>query len=269
MPETKVLSVPVDEVCPDPSQPRQTFDKDDLERMTASVTARGVLQPIRVRWDGQRASWVIISGECRWRAAKLAGLATVPCLPVEGELSETDLLADQIIENTVRNSLKPMELARALAKLKALKGCTSQVLAKELGISGGSITKAEALLSLPEEIQAMVDDGRVPESAGYEISRMPDAQGQRELALSVAAKKLGRDGVADAVRQVIGKREVRPKAGRLSCKLDSGICLTVSSGQPLTWDELLTALDHVRRQAKKMCDDGKDVSALARLLRAS
>ncbi len=269
MPETKVLMLPVDEVCPDPSQPRQMFDKDDLDRMTASIAARGILQPIRVRFDGQRASWVIISGECRWRAAKLAGLASVPCLPVEGELSETDLLADQIIENTVRNSLKPLELARALAKLKALKGCTSQVLAKELGISGGAITKAESLLSLPEEIRAMVDDGRVPESAGYEISRLPDEQGQRRLADSVAAGKLGRDGVAEAVRHQIGRKQVRPKAGRLSCKLDGGISVTVTSGEPLTWDDLLAALDHVRKQAKKLADDGKDVTALARLLRAS
>lgn len=269
MPETKLLMIAVDEVCPDPSQPRQMFDKDDLERMKASILARGILQPIRVRWDAQRASWVIISGECRWRAAKLAGLASVPCLPVEGELSETDLLADQIIENTVRNSLKPLELARSLAKLKALKGCTSQTLAKELGISGGAITKAEALLSLPEEIQAMVDDGRVPESTAYEISRMPDEPGQRELAYSVAAGKIGRDQVAESVRQKIGKKKSRPKAGRLSCKLDGGISMTVSSGEPLTWDGLLAALDLLRKQVKKLHEDGKDVSALARMLRAS
>lgn len=269
MPEATLLMIAAAEVCPDPSQPRQMFDKDDLDRMTASIAARGVLQPIRVRWDDQRASWVIISGECRWRAAKQAGLATVPCLPVEGELSETDLLADQIIENTVRNSLKPLELARSLAKLKALKGCTSQALARELGISGGAITKAEALLSLPEEIQAMVDDGRVPESAGYEISRMPDEQGQRELAYSVAAGRMNRDHVAEAVRQKIGRKDVRPKAGRISCKLDGGISVTVSSGDPLTWNELIAALDQIRRQAKKLYEDGKDVSALARLLRAS
>lgn len=269
MPEPTLLMIAVDEIYPDPSQPRQAFDKEDLERMAASIAARGILQPLRVRLDDQRSSWVIISGECRWRASKLAGLSTVPCLPVEGELSETDLLADQIIENTVRNSLKPMELARALAKLKALKGCTSQILARELGISGGAITKAEALLSLPDEIQAMVDDGRVPESAGYEISRMPDERGQRQLADSVAAGRLSRDGVAEAVRQQIGRKEVRPKAGRLSCKLDGGISVTVSSGDPLTWDDLLAALDQIRKQAKKMCEDGKEISALARLLRAS
>lgn len=269
MPEATLLMIAVDEVCPDPSQPRQMFDKDDLDRMTASIAARGILQPIRVRWDDQRASWVIISGECRWRAAKQVGLATVPCLPVEGELSETDLLADQIIENTVRNSLKPLELARSLAKLKALKGCTSQTLARELGISGGAITKAEALLSLPEEIQAMVDDGRVPESVGYEISRMPDEQGQRELAYSVAAGQMNRDHVAEVVRQKIGRKDVRPKAGRLSCKLDGGISVTVSSGDPLTWDELIGALDQIRKQAKRLYEDGKDISALARLLRAS
>ena len=105
----------------------------------------------------------------------------------------------------------------------------------------------------------------MPESTGYEISRMPDEQGQRELAHSVAAGRVSRDDAAEAVRRKIGKRNVRPKAGRLSCTLDGGISVTVSSGNPLTWDGLLTALDHLRRQAKKLSDDGKDVSALARL----
>ena len=85
----------------------------------------------------------------------------MPCLPVEGELSETDMLADQIVENHCRHDLRPLDLARAMAKLKKLKGCTSQDLAAELGISGASVTRAEALLTLPEDVQAMVDDGRL------------------------------------------------------------------------------------------------------------
>jgi ParB family chromosome partitioning protein len=267
--DTAVMKLAIDQVFPDPSQPRQSFDRSALERMAASIQARGILQPLRVRWDEQRTSWLIISGECRWRAAKLVGLSEIPCVPVLGELSETDVLADQIIENAVRNDLKPLELARALARLKALKGCSAQALAKDLGISGGAITKAEALLSLPEDIQAMVDDGRVPESTAYEISRMPDEQAQRELALAVAAGKVSRDGVAAAVHQLVGKKQVRPKAGRLSCTLEGGVSVTVRSGDPLTWDGLLAALDQLRRQIKKLSAEGEDVAALSRVLRAS
>ena len=265
----QVLMIALAEIVPDLSQVRKTFPTDEIERLAASIKARGLIQPIRVRRDEQRNCWVIVLGECRWRAAKLAGLTHIPCQVVEGEPEEADLLADQVIENTVRNSLRPLELARALAKLKSLRKCTSQDLAKELGISGGAITKCEALLTLPETIQALVDDGRVSESAAYEIARVGDPEGQHELAQAVAAGRLTRDQVAEMVRGRIGKRNVTPKAGRLSCKLGGGISVTVSSGEPLTFDALLTALDHLRRQAKKLCDDGKEVSALSRVVRAS
>jgi ParB family chromosome partitioning protein len=264
-----LLQIGVNELMPDPTQPRKTFLADEMSRLAASVAARGILLPLRVIRDEDRKCWRIVTGECRWRAAKLAGLATVPCLPVTGEISEADILADQVVENTVRNSLLPMELARALAKLKSLKKCTSQHLAEHLGISGAAISKSEALLSLPPDIQTLVDDGKVPPAAAYEISRLPDEASQCELAQSVAAGKMNRDAVADAVRSRIGKRNVTPKAGRISCKLDGGVSITVSSGEPLNWDELLSALDVLRKQAKKLYEDGKDVTALARLLRAS
>lgn len=265
----EVLSVECDKLMPDPTQPRKSFEVEALQRLAASITARGVLQPLRVLWDDERQSWLIATGESRWRAARLAGLKAVPCIAVQGQPDEADLLADRIVENSCRNDLRPLELARALAKLKALKKCTSQTLAAELGISGAAITRAEALLSLPEGIQAMVDDGSVPESAAYEISRLPDEQAQSNLAQSVAAGRLNRDQVAESVRGTIGKRNVAPKASRLSCRLDSGVSITVSAGQPLTWDALLEAIDRVRREAKKLYDSGKDVTALARSLRAS
>jgi ParB family transcriptional regulator, chromosome partitioning protein len=265
-----LLSVEVGMLSPDPAQPRKTFLKEEIERLAASIAARGVLQPLRVRPDAERKCWWIVIGECRWRAARLAGLTHVPCLPVEGDPSEADLLADQVIENTVRASLLPTQLGRALVKLKRLKGCTSQQLASELGLSGASITRAEAVLSLPDDIQAMVDDGRVPESAGYEISRLPDAAGQRELAQAVAGKRISRDGVAERVRSLVGRKNVRVKSSRLACRVEGGVSITVSSdGQPLTWDGLLSALDQLKKQAKKHYDDGKDITALARLLRAS
>jgi ParB family chromosome partitioning protein len=267
----QVLNLALADLMPDPSQPRKTFLDEEIQRLAASIAARGVLQPLRVIRDEQRQVWVILTGESRYRAAKLAGLHSVPCLPVAGELSEVEKLADRLTENDVRHDLQPMEAARALARLKALKGCNSKTLVDEYGFSGASITKAEALLSLPSDLQELVGSGpgQIAPASAYELSRLPDEQGQRKLAEDVIARNLSRDTVADLVRGRVGKRNVAPKAGRLSCKLDGGISVTVSSGEPLTWDDLLTALDHLKKQAKKLCDDGKEVSALARLLRAS
>jgi ParB family chromosome partitioning protein len=211
------------------------------------------------------------TGESRWRAAKLvAGLTHVPCLVIEGELSDADRLADRLTENMLRDDLPPMEEAAGIVRLKALKGCNSKTLVEEYGFTPASITRMESLLRLPPEIQAMVGNGpgQVPPSAAYEISRLDDPQAQMELAQAVAGRRLNRDAVAEEVRRRVGRRNVKPKGAKLPLKLDGGISVTVSAAQPLTWDELLAALDVIRKQAKKAYDDGKEVTALARLLRA-
>ena len=264
-----VLMIGIDELMPDPTQPRKTFPEEEIARLAASIKARGILQPLRVLMDEDRKAWRIILGEGRWRAARLAGLKEVPCLPVKGEVSETDILADQIVENVVRHALKPLELARSLAKLKSLKGCNSQALAKELGLSGPSITRAESLLTLPGDIQALVDDGRVPESAAYEISRISDAAAQMELAQAVAAGRLNRDETADAVRRRLGKRGGRPKASRLPCPMPGGISITFSAKQPLTWEIVNAAIEQIRSKANTLHKGGKDIAELPRSLRVS
>lgn len=266
----ELLSVAIDQLMADPTQPRKTFEPDALQRLAASLTARGVLQPLRVLWDASRELWVIVTGESRWKAAKIAGLTHLPCIVVSGEPDEADLLADRIVENSLRNDLRPLEFARALAKLKILKGATSQALTRELGISGAAITRAESLLTLPGDVQTLVDKGSVSESTAYELSRMPDEAGMRELAQAVVAKRMTRQEVAEAVQRMVGKKHVAPKASRLSCRLESGVSVTVSSSDgPLTWESLLEGLDRLRKEGKRLFDSGKDISALAQLLRAS
>ena len=125
-------------------------------------------------------------------------------------------------------------------------------------------------MTLPESIQAMVDDGRVAESVAYEISRLPDEQSQLALADSVAADRLNRDQVAETVRGMVGgQKNVRPKASRLSCPLGDGVSISVSAGEPLTWKTLLDAIERLRKEAKKSYDGGKELTAFARSLRAS
>jgi ParB family transcriptional regulator, chromosome partitioning protein len=97
--------IPLDRIEPDPDQPREHFEADAMSRLAESIRARGVLQPIRVQWHEERSRYVIIAGERRWRAAREAGLAVVPCVIQRGDLPAGELLALQLIENVLHEDL--------------------------------------------------------------------------------------------------------------------------------------------------------------------
>ena len=113
-----------------------------------------------------------------------------------------------------------------------------------------------------------MDEGRLPESVAYEISRLEGEAAQHELAFAAADGKLNRDRVIDAVRGTVPKRAVAPRSSRLTAKLD-GLSITISGSEPLTWDGVLAGLDRLRKEAKKLCDSGKQPTDLARIVRAS
>jgi ParB family chromosome partitioning protein len=159
----------------------------------------------------------------------------------------------------------PMDMARALSRLKTLKGgCSSKVLVEEYGFSGAAISKAEALLSLPADIQEQIGSGpgQIAPATGYEISRLPDEQSMRELAQAVVTRHLPRQAVVEAVQARVGKRNVASKGGRLSCK-HAGISITVCSGQPLTRAGVMQAIDHLKKQAQKLTDEATKEVATA------
>jgi ParB family chromosome partitioning protein len=256
--------IPWHQIVPDPAQPREDIPPEHVGRVAVSIRNRGMLQYLRVRFDAALGKFVIITGHCRWLACEQAGLDPVPCIVVKGDLSEEAVLQDQITENELRRGFTPGELARALARLKALKGITSQQLAAELGISGASMTRSEALLSLPADLLRMIDDGIVAASLGYEISRHPDPVAQQELARAVAAGQITRVQVIDAVQAHIGKRKASPKNGRMSCRIDGGISVTVTrAGQSLTKADVLLAVERLRKEAKKLEEAG-EVPEMAR-----
>jgi len=264
-----LLHLGIDELMPDPTQPRKTFIKEEIERLAKSIEARNILQPLRVQYDKERKCWLIVSGESRWRAARLAGRTTVPCVPVTGELSEADRLCDQITENSVRHDLLPLEMARALAKLKKLKGVNSQTLAEEMGLSNATLSRACALLTLPADIQQHVDDGLLPESSAYELTKLPDEESMREVANQIVVCRLNRDQVIEIVRLKVPKKNVQPKAGRVAGKLD-GVSFSFSfQAGELTPETLLKAIEQIRSKLKELQKSNQpDVSALADLLKA-
>src|SRR5262245_29009071 len=104
--------IPIDKIQRDDDQPREDFDDAGLDRLAESLKARGQLQPIRVRWDEGSGAYVIIAGERRWRAAVRAGLPALTCMVHEASLDPAELLAIQLVENCLREDLRPVEQAR-------------------------------------------------------------------------------------------------------------------------------------------------------------
>ena len=197
-------------VIPDPDQPRKTFPKESLQQLAESLKTAGQLQPIRVRWSTEHGKWVIISGEHRYRAACLAGLETISCQFIERPLSEVEIRQQSLIENLLREDLRPIEAARGYEQLMRESGWSMSELAKALSISKGTVSKALALLSLPADIQEVVNDGCLSAAAAYEVSRLEGKEAQRELAQRILNDGLRRD---DAGREV--GRATRPKGGKL------------------------------------------------------
>ena len=187
--------IETDRIAPDPNQPRTDFDPGALDRLAASLKTRGQLQPIRVRWDEGEAVYRVIVGERRWRAARLAGIKTVACLVVSGEPSPNELLIDQLMENVLREDLKPVEEARAYKTLMEQGGLTQVQLAETLQVAQSTIARALALLNLPASIQEQVDAGELASNLAYEITKVGDPEEQTELARKAAEGRIKRDEI--------------------------------------------------------------------------
>lgn len=205
-------------IVPDPDQPRKEFDTDAIERLAASLLKHGQLMPIRVRWNPGLAKWVVISGERRYRAATHAGLKTVACIFAEDGLTTSEILQEQIIENLLREDLKPIEQARAYRQLMEMHNWTAKELAGELQVSQGAVSKSLSLLTLPEDLQVQVEAGSIPATSAYEVAKVADPGAQRDVARRIVNEGLTRDAVTEVVRDVTARpaqiRTPRPKPQR-------------------------------------------------------
>src|SRR4029453_3396050 len=146
-----LLEIPVEAVAPNPRQPRTTFEDDALEALAMPIGEVGLFQPIVVRKAGN--GFELIAGERRLRAAKLAGLATVPAVVREGD--DAEALADALIENTHREALNPIELADAFRELLEELGLKQETLAERLGMSRSHIANTNRPLQPPAHAQPL------------------------------------------------------------------------------------------------------------------
>ena len=190
----------LDRIVADPNQPRTEFDPESLVRLATSHRERGQLQPIRVRWDDTASRYVVVVGERRWRAAQLAGLESLACVVVAGEPTAEDLLEDQLVENALREDLKPIEQAKAYKSLMASRSLSTRQLAERLQIGAASVAKALALLTLPCDVQEAVEAGQIAPGTAYELSKVEDSAEQAALAKEAAEGRLRRDEVQARTR---------------------------------------------------------------------
>jgi len=253
-PLRNVGRVEIDKVIPDPDQPRAEFTEEALERLAQSIREKGQLSPIRVRWSDNSGKWVIISGERRWRATKRAGLPTIDCHFHEGELTRSEVLEQQLIENLLREDLQPVEEARAFSILMDINGWNGKQLAEALRIPASKVSRSLALLRLPEELQGRVARGEIPARSAYELSKVTDDHARTALADQAAAGSMTHDALARAARRRKGRPAPKPRNTRVALLAAGGWKVVVSAGRKGTYDEvelaLLDALEEVRTRIR-------------------
>jgi ParB family transcriptional regulator, chromosome partitioning protein len=241
-----VCVIPLDKIARDPNQPREEFDPDALRRLADSLKERGQLQPIGVRWDEALGVYVIVFGERRWRAAGMAGIPTVNALVMEGAISPEELIVVQLVENAVREDLRPIEQARAYRKLMDAKGCSARQIARELAVDQARVVRALALLELPETVQAQVEQGAIPPTTAYEISKAePDRQ--EELARRVVIEGLRTADVTEARKP----KSDRPRKFKAEIKIPGGIVMVNLDEPEPSDEEVIAALQAAVKRFKK------------------
>jgi ParB family chromosome partitioning protein len=180
----QVQHVPLDQIRPNPSQPRKQFDDAALSGLADSIRERGVVQPIIVR-PVQNDGFEIVAGERRWRAAQQAGLSTIPAL-IDASLEGANSLEIALIENVVREDLTPIEEARTIAVLLDDLQLTAAALARRLGRSRADVAHTVRLLDLPDVAIDLVDRGELTKGHGKTLLTEPDHDRRRALARRAA-----------------------------------------------------------------------------------
>ena len=193
-----LIEIAVDQVVPNPNQPRKSFDTSSLDELTASVRASGVIQPIIVRPSG--AGYQLIAGERRWRAARQAGLDRIPA--IVREASDAESLELALVENLLREDLNPMEEAEAYRQLLQQFGWTQEQLGQRIGRDRTSIANAMRLLRLPEEIQADLRGGRLTMGHARALLALTSAADQLRLRDEILAHDWSVRATEDSVRAV-------------------------------------------------------------------
>ncbi|RUP86437.1 ParB/RepB/Spo0J family partition protein [Dermabacter sp. HSID17554] len=273
VPGAEFVEVPIAEIRENPRNPRTVFDDDELDELAYSLREVGVLQPIVVRpvtdsVDGE--SFEIVMGERRWRAAKRAGLDSIPA--IVRSTADDDLLRDALLENLHRSQLNPLEEAAAYGQLLEDFNCTQDELADRIGRSRPQISNTLRLLRLPPLVQRRLQSGALSAGHARALLGLDDVQLQEELAqrivsegLSVrAVERLIANGVesSTATRAVPRRSSYNPRVvsltSQLSTKLEAPVRIDVGKRKGKVTLEFMN-LDDLERIVQKLGLDDVEI----------
>ncbi len=188
-----ILSLRVEDLAPNPVQPRRRFDEEELRELSESIRSYGILNPLTVRL--RCGKYELVAGERRLRAAKLAGLKEVPCLLVDVDMQDAGLLA--LVENLQRKDLDFLEEAEGLQRLIRMFGMSQEEAARRIGKSQSAVANKLRLLKLPPDVLDALRQNGLSERHGRALLRLPDGESQR-AALAVILENHMTVAAADA-----------------------------------------------------------------------
>lgn len=206
------LTLPIDRITPNPNQPRQQFDEESLQELVASIKQKGILTPVTV-WD-KDGEYILIAGERRLRAAKIAGLTDIPAYVIEVK-DDAELMEMALIENIQRENLNAIEEAEAFAVLNSKFGLTQESVAKAVGKKRVTVANSLRLLKLPSDIKKSIKNGEISAGHGRAILMMKTNQSMSWLWKQIIDKNLsvrGAENIAQAkVEEISPKKSIKTK----------------------------------------------------------
>jgi ParB family transcriptional regulator, chromosome partitioning protein len=209
--EAELRQLPVELIVPNPSQPRRFFDEDSLVALATSLKERGLLQPVLCR-PLPGGKYELIAGERRWRAARLAGLESVPAMVRPHDDAASLELA--LIENMARENLNPLEEARACAALIEDLGLSREEIGRRVGRSRVAISNLLRLLELPDLALMLLEEGSLSQGHGRALLMAPDHDARRRLARDAASKGWSVRQTEERARAAAGRDEEVDTDGR-------------------------------------------------------
>lgn len=194
-----ITSVRINDVEPNREQPRKQFSQEELEALSDSIVKYGVISPITVRRVGER--YVIIAGERRWRAARMAGLSEIPVIIISADDKKAAEIA--LVENIQRSDLNPVEEAQAYAALIDQYGMTQEEVAEQIGKSRSSVTNSLRLLDLPDAVLSMLAAGKLSSGHAKVLLGIKDGEKLKTAAEKVAELELSVRETEKLVKQLL------------------------------------------------------------------
>ena len=213
--DTRIETLPLREIEPDPGQPRKTFDDETLAELSASIAEHGLLQPIAVR-PKPSGGYLIVAGERRWRASRMAGLTKVPV--IVKDVTDEQAMELALVENLQREDLDPVEEAVGIRELMTRCDLTQEQAARKLGKSRSALANSLRLLSLPETVLELLKSGFITIGHAKVVLGLPTPELQEEAAQMIADNQLN-VRQAEALCKKLAKPAKEPVAAPLPSAL--------------------------------------------------